>query len=114
MVLPILNGVTLPAPSSHAVQLMPVSQEVELADGSTSRYHRGHRTRITMRWRMVKADVRDQIVELSRLREVTQYVDIDGAAYVVRVDDSDGVDTIAATNPVRYDVGLTLVERRPR
>lgn len=111
---PILDGVTLPAPTSHTLQLVPVTQDVELADGTTVRYHRGHRTRVSMRWRMVSRSVRDAIVALSRVRGVTQYVDIDGTPYVVRVDSPDEVDSVAATDPVRYDVGLTLIERRPR
>lgn len=111
---PILDGQTLPLPSSHVREAEEVVDRRTLADGSTVRYHRGHRTRIRLGWRMRPAAAAALVDQLSRLRRVTQYVDIDGTPYVVEVQASDGVEAVPGTDPIRYAVGLTVVERRPR
>lgn len=114
MALPILDGRTLPAPSSHVRDLEDVVDRRTLADGSTVRYHRGHRTRVRLGWRLQRAAAAKLVEELARVRRTTQYVDIDGTPYVVEVAGFDGADAIAGTDPVRYTVGLTVAELRPR
>lgn len=111
---PILDGITLPAPNTRVLDLVEVVDRRTLVDGTTVRYHRGHRTRIRLGWGLRQYDAAELVQTLARLRAVTQYVDIDGKPYVVEVEGFDGAEAIAGTDPVRYSVGLTVAERRPR
>lgn len=111
---PMLAGVTLPRPTGYTRTPEPVVDERTLADGTQVRYHRGHRNTWELRWSLKSEAVADLIESLGRTRGVTQYVDIDGTPYVVLCGDIDGVEAVAATDPVRYAVGLSIIERRPR
>jgi hypothetical protein len=111
---PYLNGQALPLPASNVRELVPVVEEKTLADGTTVRYHRGHKTRVTLRWTRKREDVAKAIDALGRLRGSTQFVDQDGTPYVVLVESSDGLDAVPGTDPPRYGCGLVLIERRPR
>lgn len=111
---PVLDGTTLPFPNGYVRESVPVVAEKTLADGTVVRYHRGHRTRFTLRWTRKRETVADVIEALGRLRGATQYVDQDGTPYVVLVDSSDGLEPVPGTDPPRFNCGLVLIERRPR
>lgn len=111
---PVLDGQTLPLPNGKVRDAVPVVDERTLADGTTARYHRGHKTRFTLRWQLKRQDVADLVESLGRIRGATQYVDQDGTPYVVLVEELDGLEPVAGTDPVRYGCGIVLIERRPR
>jgi hypothetical protein len=111
---PVLAGVTLPLPSGYGVTPVPVVDERELADGTLVRYHRGHRTRWALSWRSKRPDTLADIFQAAQVRGVTQFVDLDGVPHVVLVEDVDEASAIPGTVPVRWECGVTLVERRPR
>lgn len=111
---PVLDGVTMPRPSTYRRTPIAVASDRELAGGTIARYSRGHRFQHSMSWDLAKESAALLLEQLGRIRGVTQFVDMDGTPYVVLVDDFDGLEPIPGTEPPRYKVSLTIKERRPR
>lgn len=111
---PVLAGVTLRRPSSWNRTPGAVESTVELADGTLTRYHRGHRLVFTLSWDTLTEQDAAAVDALSVLTGPVQYVDLDGTSYAVLVTGWDGSTAIPGTDPVRYSAGLTLTEQAPR
>ena len=113
---PILNGVTLRRPNKHTRTPEGIVSEVQLANGATTTYHRGHRTVLELSWVNMREADAALVDAAGRLRGAVSYVDIDGTTYVVMVEPGgySGLEAVPGTSPVRYSASLSLRERSPR
>lgn len=111
---PVLDGVTMPRPSTYVRRPVAVASDRELASGVIARYSRGHRFEHKLSWALAQETAALLLEQLARIRGVTQFVDMDGTPYVVLVDEFPGLEPIPGTAPPRYKVSLSLKERRPR
>lgn len=109
---PVLGGVDLPRPNSITENPERFGSEVVLAAGDLRVYDGGQRQVFELSWNKATEDVLAAITASAR-PAVTSYRHTDGEMYVVLTSPVQR-QPIAATDPVRFAVSLTLREQAPK
>lgn len=110
--LPVLNGATLPRPSSVDDGAERVGTSVVLAGGARRGYTGGRRRVITLTWNKA-TEATLALLRAAELARFVPYVHVDADAFVVEVDPPT-VSAVAGTAPPRFSVSMVLTEQGVR
>lgn len=109
---PVLNGSTLPRPSSVDDGAERVGTSVQLAGGALRGYTAGQRRVISLTWNKA-TEATLALLRAAAVARFVAYVHNDGDAFIVEVDPP-SAQPIAGTEPTRFSASITIREQGVR